>query len=273
MYRNVSVPEEFWISAWRETPGIDFHFKDRKMGAQSDMKCVRVRANSVHVSVSGWIRGVDDWMHSRISSLITSLCVSAPHLRLSVVVTLPRQEWPCVEAHTINLRDVLITPLCLLWLPEQMQKYLCCAHRSQTEAPCLAFQCDSPERQNNIANLSAIPGGGLLLKNTAERWCVFLFPLKRVLLFSVFISTADTQPVPPCPVCHPVPRGLLWRVAPTLPSCTTWLTSHSETHFGGQFELQSLQKKERERERGSEHTLTHLLLSDTHTHTPPSLSV
>lgn len=223
MYRNVSVPEEFWISAWRETLGFDFRFKDRKIWVQSDIKCVRVKTN--YACECEWLnRGVDDWLHSHISSLITSLCVSASYLWLSVVVTLPRQEWPCVEAHTINLCDVLITPLCLLWLPEQMQKYLCCAYRSQTEAPCLAFQCDSPERQNNIANLSAIPGGGLPLKNTAERWCVFLFPLKKVLLFSVFICTADTQPVPPCPVCHPVPRGLLWHVAPTLPSCTTWLT-------------------------------------------------
>ena len=105
---------------------------------------------------------------------------------------------------------------------------------------------------------------------------VFLFPLKRVLLFSVFICTVDTQPAPPCPVCHPVPRGLLWHVAPTLPSCTTRLTSHSHKPIlVGSWSWRGYKRKrerERERERERRHTNTPPL-SDTHTHThlPPSV--
>ena len=217
----------------------------------------------------------DDWMHSHIFSLITSLCVSAPHLQLSVVVTLPRQEWPCVEAHTINLRDVLITPLCLLRLPETNAEIsmLCSPLSDRSSLTCLSvwFTRTAEQYCQSLCRPRWRPA---FEKHNRGDYFVFLFPLKRVLLFSVFICTVDTQPAPPCPVCHPVPRGLLWHVAPTLPSCTTRLTSHSHKPIlVGSWSWRGYKRKrerERERERERRHTNTPPL-SDTHTHTHTSL--
>lgn len=100
-----------------------------------------------------------------------------------------------------------------------------------------------------------------------EMACVSLsiFPLKQVLLFSVFICTVDRMSHMP-----PSPLGPLRHAAPTLSQpellhhmghITLW------NPFGGQLDLESLQEggreREKERERAHLPPLTH-----THIHTP-----